>query len=416
MSANADGAMESDGVLGMLRWLGAKIAHVRHKLRSNTVTNSRKNISYHYDAGNAMYALFLDATMTYSSGITHCAPSRERGPCADTVPGADGTLGTFARLQWPLEGPYDAPCLSADGGLAANGPSADDLEESQLRKLDEVIARAGLRPEHRVLEIGCGWGSMSLRMAQRIGCRVVGVTLSTEQLTVAQARVAAAGVGHLVDLRLQDYRHVEAADGAGSYDRVVSIEMLEAVGHEHLPQYFAAVARLLRAGGRAVVQVIAMRNDAYARYCAGNDFIREHIFPGGHLPSLAAMDAVAAPVGLYRAATIDIGPDYALTLREWRQRWLTRQADILALGYSVQFFRKYEFYFAYCEAAFEFGYIHDFIATFDRKDTTGRLAEAENKQATAAAPVSNGLWTTACFAAAAMAIAAVTASVVARKA
>jgi cyclopropane fatty-acyl-phospholipid synthase-like methyltransferase len=186
-----------------------------------------------------------------------------------------------------------------------------------------------------------------------------------------------------VDLRLQDYRHIEAQDGPGAFDRIVSCEMLEAVGHEHLPQYFRVVGRLLKPGGRAVVQVISTKDENYARYCASSDFIRAHIFPGGHLPCRAEMDAVATANGLSRADCIDIGRDYAVTLRDWRERWLepSAQRALRKLGYSDEFLRKYEFYFVYCEAGFECEYIHDYILTWDRAApadvTSVRNGEAE---------------------------------------
>lgn len=388
MSANADAARDALGTLGALQWVGAKLAYLRHAARSNTVENSRKNISYHYDAGNPMYALFLDRTMTYSSGITDCAPSRDdpalAGPAARPVESAaDSTLAKLPPRHWPLSGLYDAPQL-AKGGLDAAAAPADELEASQLRKLDEIIARAGLRPEHRVLEIGCGWGSMAVRIAQRTGCHVVGVTLSKEQLAVGHARVAAAGVAHLVDLRLQDYRHIEAAEGKESFDRIVSCEMLEAVGHEHLPSYFGCLGSLLKEGGRAVVQVISMKNENYASYCASSDFIREHIFPGGHLPCLDVLDRWAHTNGLARSATLDIGRDYAVTLKEWRVRWNTNQAAIEALGYSREFWRMYDFYFAYCEAGFFVEFLHDFIISFDKDAAAAKAAAAKGSWGTTA--------------------------------
>ena len=316
-TANANNIEVSRGLLGFFNKLGDRALALAHKARSNTVAGSRRNIEEHYDAGNDMYKVFLDESMTYSCGI------------------------------WAEE----------DGSIAS------DLQKSQMNKLDALITRADLKPEHHVLEIGCGWGSFAMRAASTIGCKVTGITLSKEQLEEATARVKAAGLDDKVTLLFCDYRDI-LAPGFGTYDRVVSCEMIEAVGHEHLRAYFMTIGAALKPGGRAVIQVIAEPDERYEAYCNSSDFIREHIFPGGHLPSIGACVESCRGTGLELQGCVDIGPDYAVTLRAWRKAWEERKDEILALGYSQRFWRKYRFYFAYCEGAFDAKYIHTFQVTW----------------------------------------------------
>ncbi|KAF5839621.1 cyclopropane fatty acid synthase [Dunaliella salina] len=303
---NAHNSEQARGSLGILNWIGDRLLYLAHLRRPNTIAGSRKNIEEHYDAGNDMYKLFLDESMMYSCAIHH-----------------------------PNQSLYDA----------------------QMSKLDAIIDAADLQQGQRVLEIGCGWGSFAIRAAQRTGCHVTGLTLSKEQLAEATGRVKAAGLQDNVTLLFCDYRDCQ---GAGTFDRVVSIEMIEAVGHEHLGSYFATIGRMLKPGGKAVIQAITYPDDRYEEYCNCSDFIREHVFPGGHLPSVGAMVEAARGTGLSLHETTDIGLHYAVTLREWRQRWEDRRTDVLRLGYSERFWRKYRFYFAYCEASFDARYIHNF--------------------------------------------------------
>ena len=201
-----------------------------------------------------------------------------------------------------------------------------------------------------------------MRAARTTGCRVTGVTISKEQLVVAERRLREEGLEGRVQFLLCDYRHIE-----GCFDKVVSIEMIEAVGQKYLPTYFQAIGKALRPGGRAVLQAISVPDERYDEYCAASDFIREHIFPGGHLPCLAAMRGAAEGTGLELIATRNIGPDYAVTLEHWRASWEQNKGEVLALGYSEKFWRKYLFYFLYCSAAFQDEYIHNFIVTWTKK-------------------------------------------------
>jgi len=313
-TANAGDIEGSRGLLGLFNKLGDRALTMAHRARSNTAAGSRRNIEEHYDAGNDMYRLFLDDSMTYSCGI------------------------------W-------------DGG------AAQSLYQAQMNKLDALIAKADIQAGHHVLEIGCGWGSFAIRAASTTGCRVTGLTLSKEQLAEATARVKAAGLQDQITLLFCDYRDTP---DLGTYDRVVSCEMIEAVGHEHLPAYFTTIGAALKPGGRAALQVIAEPDERYEAYCATSDFIREHIFPGGHLPSVGACVEAARGTGLALHGTDDIGPDYAVTLRKWREAWEAKKDEVLALGYSERFWRKYRFYFVYCEAAFDARYIHTFQMTWSK--------------------------------------------------
>jgi cyclopropane-fatty-acyl-phospholipid synthase len=342
---NARDAEASRGALGVLNWIGDRLLLMAHAARHNSEENSRKNIEEHYDAGNEMYKLFLDETMTYSCGIH--APGRS-------------------------------------------------LKDAQLAKIDAMITHAGIKKGEKVLEIGCGWGAMAIRAAQRTGCKVIGLTLSKEQLEEANARVKAAHLEHLVTLMFCDYRQ---APGAGTYDRVISCEMIEAVGHEYLPSYFQCIGRMLKPGGKACVQAITMPDERYEEYCATSDFIREHIFPGGHLPSIGAMIAAAEGTGLALTNTDDIGPHYAVTLRAWREKWQLHKLEIRQLGYTERFWRKWQFYFAYCEAAFDAGYIRDFHVVWEKRaelvqaETPATMTSATTTTTTTSISSGSDLWT-----------------------
>ena len=282
---------------------GRLINYLRHLSRANTVRGSRRNISAHYDESNAFFATFLDPTMTYSCAL------------------------------------FDTP--------------EEDLESAQRRKLDAIMAKAELTAEDQVLEIGCGWGRFAIEAVRRTGCRVTGITVSQEQFGLARQRIREAGLEDRITIRLTDYRHIE-----GRFSKIVSIEMLEAVGHAGLGPFFAACDRALRPGGRAVIQVIVIRDDKYRAYRSGSDWIRKHIFPGGHLPSLAAIEAAVEQHSSLQVAEVErFGHHYVLTLDRWRNTLLTKQDEIRVLGYDQAFLRRWEYYFAYCRAGFAAGLI-----------------------------------------------------------
>jgi cyclopropane-fatty-acyl-phospholipid synthase len=284
-------------------WLGRLFYRVRHLLNRNTRGNSQKNIHAHYDLGNAFYELWLDGTMNYSSAL------------------------------------YETPQAS--------------MQQAQLAKVRRALRMVDVKPGERVLEIGCGWGALAEMATTEFGARLVGVTLSTEQLAWARARMSRCGVAERADLRLQDYRDI-GRDGLAdqSFDAICSIEMIEAVGREYWPTYFAAVARLLKTGGRACIQSIVIDDEFFERYLQSTDFIQQYIFPGGCLPSPGAFRAQAEQAGLKVIDEFCFGQDYARTLQEWRQAFMAREHEVLALGFDRRFMRIWEFYLAYCEAAF----------------------------------------------------------------
>ena len=282
-------------------WWGQLLHRVQHALNRNTRRGSRRNISAHYDLGNAFYTLWLDETMNYSSA-------------------------------W-FEGDLSRP-----------------LAQAQLAKLRRAIAATGVRPGERLLEIGCGWGAVA-ESAAREGVDVVGLTLSTEQLAWARERLARAGLSQHADLRLQDYRDVPD----GPFDAIVSIEMFEAVGREYWDAYFRTVHAQLKRGGKACVQAIVIRDDLFDRYANSSDFIQRYVFPGGMLPSATLFERHAAAAGLRLVDRFAFGLDYAETLRRWRQAFLARLDDVRQQGFDERFIRLWEFYLAYCEAAFDAG-------------------------------------------------------------
>jgi cyclopropane-fatty-acyl-phospholipid synthase len=282
-------------------WWSALLHRLQHALRRNTRSGSRRNISAHYDLGNAFYALWLDETMNYSSA-------------------------------W-FEGDFAGP-----------------LAQAQTAKLRRAIEATGVQPGQRLLEIGCGWGAVA-ESAAHAGVAVVGVTLSTEQLAWAQARLARAGAAARADLRLQDYRDV--ADGP--FDAIVSIEMFEAVGREYWDAYFQGLHRQLKPGGKACVQAIVIREDLFDRYASSADFIQRYVFPGGMLPSTPLFVRHAEAAGLKVVERFAFGRDYAETLRRWRQAFVARLDDVRHQGFDDRFIRLWEFYLAYCEAAFDAG-------------------------------------------------------------
>ena len=229
---------------------------------------------------------------------------------------------------------------------------AADLERAQVRKIDAVLDDAGVRAGSRVLEIGTGWGTLAIRAAER-GARVTTVTLSSEQATLARERVAEAGVADLVEVAVRDYR-----DQAGRFDAVVSVEMVEAVGEEYWPAYFAKVDALLAPGGRAAIQAILIADDRLVATRDTYTWIHKYIFPGGMLPSTDAIGRVLrAQTSLHATSIRPMGPHYAHTLRLWRERFVAGRDAVRDLGFDDRFFRMWEFYLAYCEAGFRTGYL-----------------------------------------------------------
>jgi cyclopropane-fatty-acyl-phospholipid synthase len=272
----------------------------------NSLRGSRRNIESHYDLSNDLFAAFLDDTMTYSSAL-------------------------FDESR-----PY----------------ARQDLTQAQLRKVHAILDQAGVRAGTRLLEVGTGWGALAVEAARR-GATVTTVTLSVEQAALAQERIDAAGVGRLVEIRLQDYRQVR-----GTFDAVVSVEMIEAVGEEYWPTYFTAIDRLLAPGGVAAIQAILMGHDRYLATRRSYGWIQKHIFPGGLIPSLQAISGTVDQHTDLRVTQVHaFGHHYAETLRRWRRSFLAGWPEIAAQGFDEEFRRKWEFYLAYCEAGFDSGYL-----------------------------------------------------------
>ena len=222
---------------------------------------------------------------------------------------------------------------------------------AQQAKVGRALDECRLEPGARLLEIGCGWGALAEEAAVRRGVHVTGVTLSTEQLEFARERMARLGVTGRADLRLQDYRDIDD----GPFDAIASIEMFEAVGREYWGSFFQTVHQQLRPGGRACIQTITIRDDLFERYAKSTDFIQQYIFPGGMLPSAQAFREEARKAGLEVVAELPFGRDYAETLRRWRRDFLARDGQVRQLGFDTRFMRIWEFYLAYCEAAFDTG-------------------------------------------------------------
>jgi cyclopropane-fatty-acyl-phospholipid synthase len=286
-------------------WWGSLLYRIKHLLNGNSRRGSRKNIHAHYDLGNPFYKLWLDETMSYSA----------------------------AWFEGDLNG---------------------DLAQAQWAKVRRALDECRVMPGQRLLEIGCGWGGLAEYAARHFDAHVTGVTLSTEQLAFAQRRLHDAGLSSQADLRLQDYRDLSGQTD-GPYDAVASIEMFEAVGRRYWPGFFAKLNALLKPGGRACIQSITIRDDLFARYVDSTDFVQQYIFPGGLLPSPTAFREQAERAGLRIVNELRFGQDYAETLRRWRLRFLAQEAAVRQLRFDGRFMRIWEFYLAYCEAAFATG-------------------------------------------------------------
>ncbi|GAB0489680.1 hypothetical protein MMPV_000905 [Pyropia vietnamensis] len=347
--ANRDEGSLSPGRLVLSR-LTSRVAGLVHLVgHRNSLAGSARNVAAHYDLSNALFATFLGPSWTYSCALWADASSSAAvaAVTASAAVVAPTPAGASPRAAMTAAAARDATGQTVGGG---GGASPDALDEAQWRKLDVVIAKARLYPGCRVLEIGCGWGEFAIRAASATGARVTGITLSVEQLELATARAAAAGVSHLVRFELCDYRSV-----SGTFDRVVSIEMVEAVGAAYLPAYFAAVDRALVPDGLAVLQVITVPEARWATYSTTSDFITKHIFPGGCCPSLAVLVAAMTSASSLSVESVEtFGPHYATTLAAWRARFsaAVRRGEVAAAGFDDTFVRKWLYYLVYCEAGF----------------------------------------------------------------
>ena len=287
-----------DGMESGLARLGGMAMKGWHALRRNTREGSRRNIAAHYDLGNDFFSLFLSPDLMYSSALWE---------------GEDDTLAL-----------------------------------ASTRKLDRVCQWLDLKPGDRVIEIGTGWGGFAVHAARHYGCHVTTTTISREQHALAAQRVEEAGLDDRVTLLLADYR-----DLVGTYDKLVSIEMIEAIGAPYLDTYFAKLGSLLRPGGRALVQAITIEDHRYAQALRSVDFIKRHVFPGSFIPSVAALLASKARSSdLALVHLEDFGSSYARTLQAWRERFLAQRTRVHAQGFDERFVRLWEFYLAYCEGGF----------------------------------------------------------------
>ena len=294
----------SDGNL-MLSYLTRIKEKTAHERRRNSIKNTPENIRAHYDLSNAFYALFLDEQMLYSCGI------------------------------------FDH--------------EDDSLETAQEQKMMRILTQADIRKTHHILEIGCGWGGFAVFAAKKTGCRVTGITVSKAQYDRACQRVIDERLEDRISIRLQDYRQTE-----GMFDRVVSIEMIEAVGPQFFSAYFKTAQSLLRPGGKMVFQAITIDDDRYEEYCRERDWIQKHIFPGGHLPCLKILEKTIAGDTDFTITDVHrMGRHYATTLAHWRKRFLACEKDIRDIGFDETFFRKWMYYFSICEAGFSVGGIDD---------------------------------------------------------
>ncbi|MGH8960565.1 MAG: class I SAM-dependent methyltransferase [Jatrophihabitantaceae bacterium] len=280
------------------------LAH-RPVSQDNTPAGARANIRWHYDLSNELFALFLDESMTYSAALFTDSPAG----------------------------------------------STESLAAAQRHKIDRLLDAAGVRAGSRVLEIGTGWGELAIRAAAR-GARVSTITISTEQARLARERVAAAGFGGRVEVRLADYRELR-----GQFDAVLSVEMIEAVGANHWQEYFTAIERLLAPGGRAALQAITMPHERMLASCESYTWIVKYIFPGGQIPSVPAIESHAVAAGLRVGSRLMFGAHYAETLRRWRVAFDEHTDAVARLGFDDTFQAMWRLYLAYSEAGFRSGYL-----------------------------------------------------------
>lgn len=286
-----------------------------HRRRANTRTGSQRNIAAHYDLGNDFFRSFLDPSMTYSSA-------------------------------WFEE-------------------TSQSLEQAQAHKYERICRRLGLKAENRVLEIGTGWGGFAIHAAKNHGCQVTSATISLEQHRLARERTRRAGLSDRVELLLRDYRDLD-----GQYDRLVSIEMIEAVGAEHFDAYFKACSERLKPDGSMAIQAILHRDQDFSASLRNVDFIKKYIFPGGQLPSVGSLlGAMSRSSDLRLTNLEDLTPHYVETLQRWRQQLYSSWDKLLRAGMSAEFLRMWEFYFAYCEGGFAERVINVAQMVFEKPDS-----------------------------------------------
>ena len=283
----------------------------RHLQRRNTPERSKDNIHEHYDLGNDFFRLFLDETLTYSCAV------------------------------------FEHP--------------GQDLPAAQHNKYRLMCQKASITPDDHVLEIGTGWGEFALFVAQNYGCRVTSISISQEQVALARKRVCEAGLESQVEVLLLDYRSVE-----GHYDKIISIEMFEAVGAEYFTTFFQACEKVLKPGGKLVLQVITVPERSFPTQKNEVSWVQKHIFPGGVLPSVAAMERAATPTSLLLKELTEIGEHYAATLKQWREQFLAHLPAVRELGFTELFIRKWEYYLALCEAGFRARVIGDVQIVFEK--------------------------------------------------
>jgi cyclopropane-fatty-acyl-phospholipid synthase len=298
-------AVIEDAIYGT--WAGRLLFRIKHLLNRNSKANSKKNIHAHYDLGNAFYELWLDDTKNYSSALF-------------------------------------------ENGI--DNSSYDGMVQAQHAKVRRALKMAGVKTGDRVLEIGCGWGALAEKATTEFNASMVGVTLSTEQLAYANERMQKLGVVEKADLRLQDYRDIGVTTNDAPFDAIVSIEMIEAVGQAYWPEYFKTIHRLLKPEGKVCIQSIVIDDALFDRYVDSTDFIQQYIFPGGCLPCPREFKRQAGLAGFKVIDEFAFGMDYAYTLKLWRDKFLAEKQQVLKLGFDERFVRIWEFYLAYCEAAF----------------------------------------------------------------
>jgi len=301
-----------DGMEGGLAWMSRPLQKLFHWTNRNTQRGARRNIAAHYDLGNDFFKLWLDDSMMYSCAIF------------------DDTTATLA--------------------------------EAQQTRLERVCQRLDLQPDDQLVEIGTGWGSLAIYAASRYGCRVTTTTISKQQYELARQRIDASGMQDRITLLLKDYRDLD-----GQYDKLISLEMIEAIGHEQYDMYFSKCAGLLRPGGRMLIQAITIEDDRFEQYRKNVDFIQRYIFPGSCIPSEKVMRETIARVTDFRVVSVeDIGQHYATTLNRWRKNFFGKLSEVRELGHTNEFIRMWDFYLCYCEGGFLERSISDVHLVADR--------------------------------------------------